>query len=354
MSTFSFRSTVAAVVGGMFLLTFSPVSSAQSKEKDDRSVTLSPADSAAAAQVKNLFRNATPALTPRGKSPKEEGALTLRASSHKNDSDSGPDQKAVRYPGDLSYQRGPVVEFAESHAVYLLPNGSCPISQCWGNPAGFLRALSESDLIHLLDQYIGLSGGKRYTLGEGAKVTYTPPTVPLTDLDVLEVVHAVASITGDTGYNHIYHVFLPPGQDECFDSTFTVCYSPDNPNSFFFCAYHGSVDFSDIGHVLYSVEPFQNVPGCSVRPGTPNGSLIDSTNDVLSHELSETITDPDGTAWWNTLGLGMRGEEIGDECQFIFFTPTNAYFDPFVYRIDDKLYATQPEYSNALHGCAVH
>jgi len=90
---------------------------------------------------------------------------------------------------------------------------------------------------------------------------------------MLAVVHAVASATGDTGYGHIFHVFLAPGQDECFDSSFSVCYSPDNNNSFFFCAYHGSVDFSDIGHVLYSVEPFQNVPGCQVRPGTPNGQL---------------------------------------------------------------------------------
>ncbi len=31
-----------------------------------------------------------------------------------------------------------------------------------------------------------------------------------------------------------------------------------------------------------------------------------------------------------------------------------VFSDPFVYRIGDRLYATQPEYSNELHGCAVH
>jgi hypothetical protein len=82
--------------------------------------------------------------------------------------------------------------------------------------------------------------------------------------------------------------FCPPGTDECFDSSFSVCYSPDNPNTCFFCAYHGSADFSDIGHVLYSVELYQNVPGCSDPPRTPNAQLADSTNDVLSHELLET------------------------------------------------------------------
>jgi hypothetical protein len=77
-------------------------------------------------------------------------------------------------------------------------------------------------------------------------------------------------------------------------------------------------------------------------------------DDVLSHELFETITDPDGEAWWNSTGGALFGEEIGDECVFLIFTSSNVYSDPFVYKIDDTLYATQPEYSNALHGCAVH
>ena len=200
----------------------------------------------------------------------------------------------------------------------------------------------------MVDQYVGLRASERYTLGNRAKIKYVPPSVPLTDIDVLSYVHAVASATGGSGYGHIFHVFLPPGQDECFDSTFTVCYSPDNSNTFFFCAYHGSVDFTDIGHVLYSVEPYQNVPGCQVRPGTPNGQLVDSTNDVLSHELFETITDPDGDAWWNSTGLGLEGQEIGDECIFLVFTSTNVYSDPFIFKIGDDVYATQPEYSNAL------
>jgi hypothetical protein len=103
----------------------------------------------------------------------------------------------------------------------------------------------------------------------------------------------------------------------CFDNTFTVCYSPDIPASFVFCAYHNSVDFKDIGHVLCSVEPYQNVPGCGVRPGTPNGHLIDSTNNSLSHETTETITDPDGTAWINSTLVVLSGAEIGDECSFL-------------------------------------
>jgi hypothetical protein len=355
MSSFKSLGRLAAIFGGMILLTLSITCNSQAQDKDDLTVTTSPADKAAAAQVKNLFRSANPAHTSRAKAARAEGLLSLNASSHKDDSDSFFDKDDVRYPGDLTYLGGAVVDSAQSHNIYLLPNGKCPISQCWGDPAGFLKSLAHSDFIHLVDQYIGIGANNRYTLGFNATLSYTPPATPLTDNDMLAVVHAVASITGDSGYGHIFHIFLAPGQDECFDSSFTLCYSPDNPGTFFFCAYHSSVDFTDsVGHVLYSVEPFQNVPGCQVRPGTPNGQLIDSTNDTLSHELIETITDPDGTAWINFSANVLIGEEIADECAFDFFTATNAYGDPFVYRIGDKLYATQPEYSNALHGCAVH
>ena len=92
--------------------------------------------------------------------------------------------------------------------------------------------------------------------------------------------------------------------------------------------------FSDIGVVLFSVEPFQFVPGCAVD--TPHG-VIDATSSTLSHELSETITDPEGDAWFNQLFL----LEIGDEC--------------FAFRDDDNIsgefFSIQPEYSNNAHNC---
>src|SRR5262249_10562768 len=150
----------------------------------------------------------------------------------------------------------------------------------------------------------------QFTVGTGVPIHMQLHPQPLTDQEVLAIVHAVASATGQTGYGHIYHVFLPPGTDECFDSSFTTCYSPDRPNVFFFCAYHSSATFSDVGHVLYTVEPFQNVPGCNVAPGSPNGQLVDSQASVLSHELFETITDPDGDGWWNTESNDLLGDEI--------------------------------------------
>jgi hypothetical protein len=247
---------------------------------------------------------------------------------------------------------GAVVGSAESHAILLLPNGTCPIATCWGDPEGFLRDLGRSEFIHVVDQYIGQSDGDRYTVGQGATINYVPPATPLIGHDIRALVHAVASATGQTGYGHVYHVFLPPGQDECFNASFSVCYSPDNPNTFAFCGYHSHINFTDIGHVLYSVEPFQNVSGCSVKPGTPNGQLVDSTNNTLSHEMIETITDPDGTAWSNSSLVVLAGTEIADECSFFTVIGQNVFFDPLSFRIGRHKYGVQPEYSNAGHDCA--
>jgi len=243
------------------------------------------------------------------------------------------------FPGDVSDpSHGPVVTFAESHGIYVncLPN-------CWGTPASFLNDLGESQMIHIADAYVGAFANDRYTVGTGGLLTGTLPPV-LYDADIIAIAHAGGAAFG-TGYHHIYHIFLPPGQDVCFTGSSPLeCYSPDNPSTFYFCAYHASVDFSDIGHVLLTVEPFQNVPGCQVQAPSPNGLLVDSTADVLSHETFETITDPDGDAWWNHFDLALFGSEIADECQDFNFGYNTV-------NLNGKSYEIQPEYSNFLHGC---
>jgi hypothetical protein len=338
----------------------SNVARAQGSAQDEVKTGPTAVDHAAAAEASVVYRHARPANTPAGSALKHKDVTARIASSAAPTGTATPeDNDQIRFPADLTYNGGPVVTAAESHAIYLLPHGKCPIATCWGNPEGFLRDLEISEFAHITDQYVHTGANNRYAVGKHTMISYTPTpkTAPLTDLDMQAVVHAVASLSGQTGYGHIYHVFLPPGQDECFTATDHICYSPDVPATFIFCAYHSSVDFKDIGHVLYSVEPFQNVGGCSVRPGTPNGQLVDSTNNVLSHEIIETITDPDGTAWFNILDNGLFGQEIGDECSFLVFVPISPtvsvpFFDPTVFTLGQHRYAIQPEYSNDAHACA--
>lgn len=305
-----------------------------------------------AKSVTNQYRHARAASHVAGSVSRD--ALDLRSTaaiaSAAKGAGSGAEGTGLRYPTDLTYHGGAVVQQLVSHPVYLDASGTLPVST-WGNPEGFLHDLGKSRFIHLVDEFVGATKNDRYTVVPGVRSTVPGGTL-LVDSDIVALVHAVASATGETGYGHEYHVFLAPGVDECFDSTYSRCYSPDVAASFYFCAYHSSVDFPDIGHVLYSVEPYQNVSGCQVLPGSPNGTLVDSTNSVLSHELFETITDPDGTAWWNSTSNALYGSENGDTCSFVAATATAAGFDPSIWYSEGHAYATQPELSNKLHACA--
>jgi len=148
------------------------------------------------------------------------------------------------------------------------------------------------------------------------------------------VFSAVTAINA-SGYTAIYHVFLPQGTDMCIEPGF--CYSPDNFQTFGFCAFHSSVDFDADTHVLFSVEPYQAVPGCEIPGQTPHG-VIDATASTLSHELIETITDPDGDAWFGLFG------EVADLC-FLFASDQ---------RVNKHDYFLQSEYSNKARACVAH
>jgi hypothetical protein len=256
------------------------------------------------------------------------------------------------YGEDLTYQGGKFLKTTIAHPVYVnMTSCGNTVASCWGNPAGFLSDLSNSTFIHLTDQYVGTTGSNRYPVGASISTT-----IPLfvsnvaSEADIFAVVHAAAKAHG-TGYGHIYHVFLPKGVDTCFDLS-AVCYSPDNPSTFVFCAYHGSLTFSDIGHVLLSVEPYQNIPNACAEPApNPNSELIDSTNSTLSHEQIESITDPDpagvgnkSSGWVAQSSLVAFNNEIGDLCVILTSDPTTM--------LNGKKYQLQAEYSNHYHACA--
>ena len=217
----------------------------------------------------------------------------------------------------------------------------------------FLKNLAPAISFTWYQLQVGATGNNRYTLGNAAHVQFPIPTGVIGQSDLLVILHAAASALKETGYGHEYHLYLPHGIDTCFDLT-SICYLPDNPSSFFFCAYHGSVDFSDIGHVLIrNVEPFQNVADCSVDPNnSPNGLLVDSTSTCSPTELIESITDPDpqnypftGAGWVAVSALTEFGDEIGDVCE-------NAFFSYIPVSLNGRKYEIQPEYSNKYHGCA--
>ena len=241
-------------------------------------------------------------------------------------------------PFDLTSFGGPVLTGGTNWAVFVNCNGTR--IACWGSdgvgPSDFLLDLNRSRIISVLDQYVGQPVKGKWTVDSlGA----TDPNITangnvLTVNELFNLLYQAAQLTGKSGYTNVYHIFLPAGTDMCQQEG--VCYSPDSPQDFAFCAFHGSVTFVGGMHVVYSVEPYQGVDGCQNPNGSPHGT-IDATASTLSHEFFEASSDPDLNAWFNVL----TGNEIGDLC--------------FVFDNDEPMgtrhYLIQSEYSNKDHGC---
>lgn len=235
---------------------------------------------------------------------------------------------------DLSYQGGPVQNGANEYAILV----NCSDESCWGGLIGqFLNDLGSSNMMHIVDQY---NAGGTYSFGGDLPATYDTSST-LQDQDIFNILYSVITANNlPTGYGSEFHIFLGSGVQQCSQAA-GGCYAQQ------YCAYHGSNDWSDIGHVLYSVEGYQDIQGCQISSGSasPNGSLVDSTSSTLSHEMFETITDPDvavnSIAWYNS-NMG----EIGDIC-----APANGVATGSV-QLGSNTYEIQSEYSNSISDCA--
>ena len=264
--------------------------------------------------------------------------------------------------GQLNYNNGQVIASSTQFYVFL----NCPHTcfSDWGNPYGFIVDYFDSGFIHVLDQYmvnlfVPTASNKYSSHSNGCQVTPSAPHV-MSDSDVHNYIMACINQYynpngGGGGYNQMYTFFLPPGQDLCMGSP-ASCYCPDNSSQctsttghgLDFCGYHASFDATDATnstiHVIYQAMPYDDVVDsqtgyyCHITNG-PNGSQIDSENNILAHELAETITDPDvGQGWVRN----SDGSEIGDICNFMEQNPIYLHADA---------YSIQTLYSNKAQNC---
>lgn len=207
-----------------------------------------------------------------------------------------------------------------------------------GRSRGVPKNLTGSSFAKLLTQYTQ-SPASAYTLAGSSAVTYKTFTGVYFDNDLFTILHsAIAGGKLPTGFSHLYHIFLPKGSWTCFDGT-RSCYSPGRNSTFDFCAYHAYVRFSDIGLVVYSVEPYQKVSGCASKASAGASALTNSTASTLGHETFESITDPGQKfAWFNF----TFDEEVADLCETYEWNVT----------LGGTKYSIQPMYSNKYHACA--
>jgi hypothetical protein len=234
---------------------------------------------------------------------------------------------------DLSNYGGPVQTGSNEYDILV----NCNDESCWGGMISqFQNDLFGSTMMGLLPQY---NAGGTYAFSGDYPTTYDTSNT-LQDQDIYNILYSVITANNlPTGYGSEFHVFLGSGVQQCSQAA-GGCYAQQ------YCAYHGSNDWSDIGHVLYSVEPYQDIQGCQVSNlPSPNGSLQDSTASTLSHETFETITDPDvaanNVAWYN-----QQGGEIGDLCAPAAGVPTGNV------QLGNDTWEIQMEYDNNIHDCS--
>lgn len=241
-------------------------------------------------------------------------------------------------PFDLTFFGGPVLTGATSYNVYVNCKAPLTPANCWGTgtltPGTFLKDLNLGSFIRLANEYTKSEAMGHFPAKEMKTTAAFANPRKATMQEILHIVFDAVNTTHVSGHKAVYHVFLPKGTDMC--RVAGECYSPDDPNNWVFCAFHGSVDFSSTVHALFSVEPYQAVPGCEIPGQTPHG-VIDATASTLSHELIETMTDPDLNAWFN----GLFGFEIADICSAF---ATNQL-------LNGHNYFLQSEYSNRIHSC---
>jgi hypothetical protein len=95
-----------------------------------------------------------------------------------------------------------------------------------------------------------------------------------------------------------------------------------------FCGFHGSTNWGkgSLGTQYGFIgDPTLSQTGCYAQSTSPNGNLgADAMASVIAHELIETVTDPTGTAWWDSKRRSSTyGDEDADMCAWNFGT-TNA------------------------------
>jgi hypothetical protein len=226
-------------------------------------------------------------------------------------------------------------------------------------------------------EYYGSNGAIRYKVALGTPVNDTAP-LPANGCTVAG--NDTAKIYADgTGYDaciddnqviaetdrvvtaqhlprdlaHEYVLFLPKHVESCFFAGGTTtaknaCTINHHPSAAY-CAYHsqspsGAV-YANMPFPIYDSNAGFTCSSDAVFPTvqTPNGNPdADTEVSPTSHEIMESITDPDtSTGWYDSSGF-----ENGDECAYVFGPTQGTTGALYNQVIQGHHYLTQEEFSN--------
>lgn len=269
---------------------------------------------------------------------------------------------------DLIYNGGPVLDTNTAYAIFWSPSNMSSsamsasyqslIKRFFGDVAVATDASDPSNAYFADTQYgappatVGSSATTagslhNYSTFGGAYLDTTPiksgckdryTSVCVSDYQVQqEVTSDLAKAGWTAGTGKIFFMFTPKGVGSCY-STGSCSFSQ-------WCAYH-----SWSGNLIYANMPFADTVSRACDIGYhPNSSIdpyADATIQVASHEHNESITDPFGSAWYNS-----GGSENGDLCAWTFGTVGTSLSSQANQTINRHPYILQQEWSNLSSAC---
>jgi hypothetical protein len=218
--------------------------------------------------------------------------------------DAGRTAARIRTNG-ISYHGGPIL--LGTTAVYVIWYGNWASNTATSIIPSFITAESGSPYFNINTTYTNGSGAKvsnSLSLVGQAFDSYSQGTA-LSDAGVQAVVQrAVTAKSLPTDANGVY--FVLTSSDVSETSGFLTQY----------CGWHTSaviastdIKFSFVG------DPSRNLAACAAQTSSsPNGNVAaDAMVSIVAHELEESVTDPDLTAWYDS-----RGYENADKCAWTF------------------------------------
>ena len=232
----------------------------------------------------------------------------------------------------LSYYGGPVVHASNGVVVDWGASVNPIFTDPTAGDPGLIQYFASSsggtgDIGGVLAQYMDPSGNAAPSVTYGGQYQIAPSVTSSTIDDQQIQDELVSQIesgnlpepTGHDGLGSVYLVVFPAGDTECLDSGDTECSGTS------LCAYHGNATLPDGTAVLYAVLPDDTTGPMSQGCGPASSPLANQTS-YLSHEWSESITDPlvgeatSGSsyplAWYddNCSTVDAICGEIGDKC----------------------------------------
>jgi hypothetical protein len=262
--------------------------------------------------------------------------------------------------GNLRYHNGPVMHSNTAYAIYWVPAGYSVASDYRSLIDRYFADVATdsgktTNVYYSDTQYSDRGGKLAYASTFGGSVVDTNPfpasgctdtvsqtTVCLSDAQLQAEVQRVATAQGwGKGPNKIFFLLTARKVGSCADAS-TCAFSQ-------YCAYHSWIG-SGSTETLYANQPYTDTVAASCdAKAHPNNSEADPTINVVSHEHNETITDPNGNAWYD-----LAGYENGDKCAWNFGSSIGSTaYGAYNQLINGHPYELQQEYSNARSNCVL-